>query len=441
MTEEKFIKTLKSLDLADLILNAENSIIYSSVNLHEEITIALVEAYKKGVDVKVIIDTGEENYRNGFGDIKSIEKLKNASIEIYEVKGNLISFLIADDKGYFIFTQSRIFQDDPSGPNAVLMDSNTLLKITAHYFPPKSLEDKKALIEKAIELQDETETELKEIIKDIETGECDIELKTIDENKLVITKENLKINPPLQPDLKRKINTYTAKIQFVELNFIGSNFRTAKVKIPNNALPFRNTELKKSLETKLHLFEDIKNNHDFEKFNEIKLMVERLRFKPNQPGNQEAFLIPISCRKKSIIRVIYKKQFLTKLEDIKKAIREYKKNTLEELEKEILKRKKTIKNELIEFLKENPPKEYNKYSQATLFDKIEDSVQSIVSKIKFPDVSRLISGLEIKYNFYDLTFEDFRDKKLIKEFREKEILKSEELNEIVDINKAFKAAR
>ena len=240
--------------------------------------------------------------------------------------------------------------------------------------------------------------------------------------------------------MKRRINTYTAKIQFVELNFKGSNFHTAKVNIPNSALPFRNAELKKSLETKLNLFDDIKDNQDFEEFNNIKQMVESLRPRQRHIESEKVILIPISCRNKNVIRVTDKKELLEKLEEIKKAIKNFQQGTLEYLEKEILRRKKTIKKELIDFLNVNPPKDYQKYSQPFLFEKIEDIVQQIVSQIKFPDVSKLISELKLVYNFYDLTFEDFRDDELIKEFREKEILKSEELDDIISIKEAFEAA-
>src|SRR5690606_7342754 len=129
----------------------------------------------------------------------------------------------------------------------------------------------------------------------------DIKLSNIDEKQLERTRKNLKLNPALQPDLKRRINTYTAKIQFVELNSVGSNFHTAKVNIPNSALPFRDAELKKSLEAKLNLFDDIKDNQDFEKFNQIKHMVEALRSRQKQSDSADSILMPIKCRNKSVI--------------------------------------------------------------------------------------------------------------------------------------------
>jgi len=437
----KFIDKLTFQQIAELILNAKSEVIFSSINIHSEIAIPLAEIAGRGIKVKVIIDTDEDNYRNGYGEIKTVDLLRSNKVEIYEVRGNSISFLIVDDTGYFIFPQSLIFKSDASGPNAVLMDSSTRLKLLAHYFPPKTKQEKDTLLDKALDLQNNTKQLIESIVDGINNEITDIKLSNIDEKQLERTRKNLKLNPALQPDLKRRINTYTAKIQFVELNFVGSNFHTAKVNIPNSALPFRDAELKKSLEAKLNLFDDIKDNQDFEKFNQIKQMVEALRSRQKQSDSADSILMPIKCRNKSVIHVNDKSKFLDRLELIKKEIESYQKGTLENLEKEILRRKKTIKKELSDFLKANPPKEYQKYSQSLLFDKIDDSVQQIVSQIKFPDVYKLISELKLKYNFYDLTFEDFRDDELIEEFREKEILKSEELDDIVSIKDAFETSK
>lgn len=78
---EKFIETLTFRKIINLIDNTKNRILFSSANLHEEVSIALLEASKKGVKIKVILDPAEENYRNGLGDIKSIELLEKAAKE------------------------------------------------------------------------------------------------------------------------------------------------------------------------------------------------------------------------------------------------------------------------------------------------------------------------------------------------------------------------
>ncbi len=444
---KKFIDILTFNRLISLIFECTSRIIFSSGNLHLDISTALLEASKKGIKVKVIIDPSEQNYRNGFGDIKSIELLQKVGIEIYEVIGNQVSFIIADDIGYIFFPQSKIFEEEPKGPNALLMDDIFKTKLIAHYFPPKSEQEKTQFINTIIDLGTSSNNELKNISDLVQHNKTDISLIELDNKKLAVVKKNLEINPPLQPDIKRKINTYIAQVQFVELKFEKSNFRTKKIEIPRDVLPYRNAELKRSLETKLNLFTDIENNADIQKFNEINKKVDNLRLNTKAQINNtrvnssNAFLIPITCRNKSIIEISNKEKFKTIIKEIENDVAEYKKGTFEQLEEEILNRKDSIKNELLAFLKANPPEDYANYSPDLFSKKTINLSQDLVSKIKFPEVKDLISGLELKYNFYDLTIEDFNDDELIAEFRKKGILTKEELDEIVSFKNAFEAAK
>ena len=126
----------------------------------------------------------------------------------------------------------------------------------------------------------------------------------------------------------------------------------------------------------------------------------------------DVFLIPITCRSnKSIIAVSQKSKFKEQLKSIEQEIEKYKKGTLENLEEEMLERKKAIKKELSDFLNENPPQSYSNYNDDLFARKIEDEAQKIISKIKFPEVADLISNARLIYNFYDLTIEDFKDEK------------------------------
>jgi hypothetical protein len=445
--KKKFIDILTFNRLISLILECTSRIIFSSGNLHLDISTALLEASKKGIKVKVIIDPSEQNYRNGFGDIKSIDLLQKVGIEIYEVIGNQVSFIIADDIGYIFFPQSKIFEEEPKGPNALLMDDIFKTKLIAHYFPPQTEQEKTQFIHTIIDLDTSSKNELKNISDLVQHNKTDISLSNLDNKKLVVVKKNLEINPPLQPDIKRKIETYTAKVQFAELKFDKANFHSKKINIPSEALPYKDVEIKESLETKLSLFTDVENNSDIKKFIEINKKVDALRYHPSKkelpptiPDN--VFLIPISCRgSKSIIKVPRKKEFKERIAVLEAEIENYKTGTLANLEDEMLKRKEKIKKELFDFLKANPPLNYSSYSKDLFIRKIEDESQKIVAKIKFPDISELVSGAELKYNFYDLTIEDFNDDELLAEFRKKGILTNEELDEIVSFKNAFEAAK
>ncbi len=441
MENNKFITIIKSQDIINLLWKAEFKIIYSSINIHQEIAIALSEAAKKGLQVDVIIDTDENNYRNGYGDIQSIDILKNTGVKVYEVEGNNVSFVIIDETGFFIFPQSRISIGDPSGPNAILIDKITQLKLLSHYFPPKSKQEKEKLIDKALDLHSSNKFEINTLIDDLEEGITEIKLQNLDIKKLEATKENLRINPPLHPDLKRLINTYTSKIQFVELKFVGSDFQITKISLPPKTLPFKDAKLIKLLESKMKLFDDVESNDDLRKLELIKEKVDNLRVKLNDKTKKSGYLIPISCRNKSIIKMDDRKKFLNEVGKIRKEITDYKNSTANKLEVAILNAKRLLIGNLIDFLKLYPPEEFKKFERETLFYKIEDYSQNIISKLKIPDSNDLLKKLELTCNFYDLTFEDFKDEELIQEFREKEILKSKELNDIVSSKNAFEVAK
>lgn len=425
-----FISVLKYNELIELMLSAEKLIILSAVSLHDDLAIPLIEAYKRDVAVNVVIDIDEDNIRNGFGEISSVEKLEENGVKVDQVDGNLISFIIVDDVGYFLFQQSKQFLEDTKGPNAVLMDDIIRTKLIAFYYQPEHEDD--FLVKDVASNIDITKSleELNDL--DYLSYQSSLIIKDLDHHRLEGIKKNLKLNPPLQPDLKRRINTYTTKVQFVELRFIKSNFSTKKIPLPKDALPFRDAKLKNAIESKLNLFENLDDNKDFKNFREIKDEEEVIRGK---------YLVPVKCRKKSLLKVIEKENFLANLMSIQEKIKKYKNAGLQELERAMLNRKNVIKKELTEFLRVNPPSEYSNYDESLLFDKLDDDIQKIVSRLKFPSAKSLITGLEIKYNFYDLTFEDFRDEELIEEFREKEILKSEELDDIVSIKEAFEATK
>jgi hypothetical protein len=438
---QELITLLSFAKLGELIINAQKIIIYSAASIHDEIAIYLCEAKKNDIKINVIIDANEDNIRNGFGEIKAVDNLQKNGVEVKQIDGNLISFIIIDEIGYFFFDQSKIFIDEAKGPNAVLMDSITMAKLVAFYYQPLNeddgfVKDYSDDINRSYDSNKELES------LDYLSYSSSYLIKDIDDNNIKEIKKNLKLNPPIKPDIKRKINTYSAKVQFAELNFVGSNLSSLKVKIPKDALPFKDHSLKKSLETKLKLFENIETNNEFNKLKKMKDQVESLRIKKYSTEEEikSGFLISVSCRNKSVIKIESKQKFISEVKEIQQEIDKYKANLLKELRMEVLERKKAIRTELLEFLKKNPPEEFsNENDSLYLFANIDDLSQKIVNKIEFPDISKYMTEMKLNYHFYDLTFEDFTDDKLIEEFRVKNILNSTELDEIVSMKDAFEA--
>lgn len=96
-----------------------------------------------------------------------------------------------------------------------------------------------------------------------------------------------------------------------------------------------------------------------------------------------------------------------------------------------------IKNEMKTFLSSNPPEEIKNYKPNHLEDKIEDIISKILNSIKYPDPHKIINSISINENFYDLTFEDFKDKNFLKELEKKGIMEKGEIEKIVSFKKAF----
>ena len=139
-----FIKSINSSQLNDLIISATERVILALPGLFKENAEAIVSKYLNGFkNIKVILNCSEKLIRQGYGEIVAIQKLKNTGVPIFDQPENLVSFIISDNKGYFIFPQSRIFLEDSHNvQNAIEMDPFSLEQIIGLFFPPSQVEKK-----------------------------------------------------------------------------------------------------------------------------------------------------------------------------------------------------------------------------------------------------------------------------------------------------------
>ena len=413
-------------------INASKNCIYIVLPGIDEVLAQLLIDIKKEcrVLIQVCIDNSEDTIRNGYGDAKGIDNLIENGINIRESKGNRVSFIIIDNSGYILFPESRIFSEEPAGPNALELDAFTITRLLAYYFPPvddKEREDLDVRFSNSIEMQTQwMHTVRNEVFNDPPSKVTDDFRK----DKHTETKMSLIKNPPISPNLQRQIKTYTAKIQFVELKFTGINMQSRSISIPKDAIPINNEELKKLLQTKMKLFQNFESNTGFEVLTQLKKKEELLR---------EDYLTTITCRQgKSIILVEMKGAFEGRLEKIKQEIQDINKQLPDLLETAILETKDIINAELLSFFKLNRPKEIQQYSNPEIVErKLKEYVADIIRGIHFPKTEKLIENISLKEYYYDLTFQDFSDDSLIEEFKKKNILKDADIKGIVEMKNAF----
>lgn len=395
-------------------------------------TLVVAKQQRPNITIKIVIDNSEEAIRNGFGDIEGIDKLIQSNIQILESHGNLISFIIFDSIGYFLFPHSRIFMDEAKGTNAFRIDPSSILLLKKHFFLNENSTDKfeltaivgdsnKYFLEAFDEIEN-TQIQEQQFVSDFDT-------KKHEENK-----KKLKVNPPLEPDLRRQINIYNAKIQFVELNFSGGNLENKITQLPEKALPVNSTELKSLIQTRIKMFQDIKNNPDYKILIDYRKKIEKLR---------KDYLKPITCRPgKSILEIDKKEMFLNELNVLKGESENLNKSLTTMLEKGKLDTLDLLKGELYKFFHANQPVELKYIDDSKTKERmLENIINEIVASVKFPDVSKLIKKISLTELFYDLTWNDFRDTKLHKEFMDKKIMTTDDINTIVNLKDAFETKR
>lgn len=433
--ENKFIYHFDFRKLTDLISDAKELIYLSIPNIHDELceTIITYKISNRVKDVRILLDNSERNYRNGYGEISAVKKLAAQGIEIYELKGNMISFIIVDGKGYYLFPQSRIFSsDDDLTSNAVSIDPISIFRLINYFFSPSQTISAETLNNQLIDKFEDVKRFMNNAQDDIMT-EKEFKTTPLLNTDIQTVDASLRKNPPIQPDLKRQIETYTSKVQFVELKFEGSRLDTISVSIPPRALPFKDQDIKKKLSTRMKLFDNLISKDDFVPFLDLKSQVNEIR---------KTYLTALTSRKdKNILRVDRKSEFLEKIGELKDSIPAAKKQVLNLLENEILNSEERIKKELTTFLTENLPEEFSDFAPDIRTRKIEQYINKLVSSIHFPPSTTILKNVELGVYFYNLTYEDFKDDNLLEEFKEKGIMDSNDLESIVKIKEAFEAKR
>lgn len=412
------------------IFNASENLYLSIPSIDEEMADALilVKQQKPTIKIKVVVDNSEDSIRNGFGDIEGIDKLTKNDIQIFQSDGNLISFIVSDTIGYFLFPHSRIFIEKAKGTNAFRIDPVSIKLLIHYFFPSEEKTDNKKFEQTAI--IGDANKHFEEAFKELENNNRQSAVSEFDNKKHEENKKKLKINPPLEPDLQRQINTYTAKIQFVELKFSGGNLENKIAQLPEKAIPINSPELKSLLQTRMKMFQAIDKHKDFAKLQEFKNKVEKLR---------KDYLTPITCRpSKSIIKNDDKEKFLDELNKLKEETKTLNKTLATMLETGRLNTLDLLKSELKKFFRTNEPDELKNLNQQDIKDrKLEEIINKIVTSVKFPEVNKLIEKILLTELFYDLTWSDFKDEKLHKEFVDKKIMEQNDIESIVKMKEAF----
>ncbi len=385
--------------LVDILFKAKKQVVLSLPNINTELADTIIDLKTKGLQITVFIEIDEQSYRTGYGEIEALKKLTAANVTVSDKKNVNLYFIIVDSIGYFHFPKSRFTEEEGIAYDLFPMEPNQV----------KALKFLFVVLDEEDEIEDEIIEHIDLNVIQTITGS----IKTPDKDTIRELITTITNDPPLKPEYNRKLSVYTAKFQFVELKFKGANLHVKKIKLPSNALPFRDAKLKKAVEANLRMFTELPEQEFMKPFFDLKIEVEILRDK---------YLVYLKERDKNLIKREKKVEFEKELILIQKKVEEVKKALLNKLQAEIGKSRDSIIGNLAEFLQVNQVDNLIGLEGETLKKEIEYTARQIVGNIHFPLASKLLEGISFTHSFYDITWDDLNNPKVLKEMVDKKLI-------------------
>jgi hypothetical protein len=424
----KFIETLNFGSIVELLALAKNSVYISLPGVDEEIAKALI-TFNKKIDINVLFDNSESSIRSGYGEIKAIEMLREGGIKLKECSGNFISFIISDDTGYFIFPQSRIFSAEPSGPNAVRIDPVTIQLLLLQYFGTPERIDKYS--EGHTNALGKTYTYFERAFEEMNEEGAQVKSISFDDGKYDEIKKQINQNPPVEPDIRRILDVYTTRFQYVEL--IAKNIKIGqhRANMPEDSIPVQNKELRKRLISSIKAFENIERSIELLELGELESKVKDIR---------KEFLIPITCRNgKNLIKKERLVAFRAQVEVLNEEFKTISKKLKGVLTAEIERTKEQIRNEWRLIFKQFPPEELKDVTEKDndYQKKIELILNRMIREIKFPPLDKIVTEFSLNAYYFELTWDDLKDDVLIAELIKKVVIEETDQTKLADFKKAL----
>jgi len=426
---DPLINTITHSVLIGLLATAHREVVYVAPGVPTNIAEALVALRSKGVRIRVVIDSAETSFRNGYGELAAVERLQKADCEVLEVAGNRISFLITDDAGYLLFNQSLALEEQGPGTNAVQIDAVQQQQLLLHFFPPRDLFEATQRIQALQRAVEQTSVDVSRLTAEVDGRIGQLGATPLNSVVFAEVAESLTNNPPVHPDRKRQTMVYTSKFQFVELEFKGANLGHKRVDIPKDVLPVRDKRLKDALETKLRILEDQKD-----------LPKSWLTLKDEVEKVRETYLVKIASANKNVLNLNQKQAFIDAVKKLEETVSKAKQELSSFLMAEVTRTRNRFAQTLTEFHADNPPDELISYVDDENYPTyLKDYVADKVRRIIFPKPAKEIEKVTFTLRYFDVTWEDLNSEKFLEELQSKKLISKKDFEQLRATEQMFKS--
>ena len=342
--------------------------------------------------ITVHLDFSEHTIRMGFGDLKAVETLQNAGIEVGHTSGLRTGLVIIDDNDGYVFTPTALYVEaEVSGdaPNAVRLSREQILDALSRL----SLTTKVRAIASA-----KTEEEQEQI------REQPVEMpsKTVADDEISEVKQQFQEAPLLRHDLSRQVRSYSAHMQYVEIELKGTAIQRRTIPIPKSIQGLGGG---KNIDGRLKTtFDLIKKDGSFssKKF-EDEMRQIRKDFTPQLGKGRDR--VVLKARKQNLEK---------RLNDLEENLQKHKEQIKNALQKELDKSKKAVVDYYLPIVRKNPPEAL---IGGTLGLKPSDNERQKWLELEldavFPKAESLVKGMELNIRYKDVTYESLNDARFI----------------------------
>lgn len=236
---------LNTSKICKYIKNAVNQVVFVAPAIHNDISIELLHAFERQIEVTIIVDESPEVERMGYGNVESLITLSKNSIDLRKCSGIRIGFLNVDDISYIYSPVPTILQDEPvnnSFPNAILLSEIEARDILNSIFPN-------------------------------ENNEVEIAAESIQKDEIDNAVKDIEARPPIKPELARRMTVISSIFQIVDVEFKGSGLKNNSIQVNPEVLGLKNNELTKKFNIKFSMFK----NADIMELDKLKDDFENLK--------------------------------------------------------------------------------------------------------------------------------------------------------------------
>lgn len=378
--------------LCAMIQYAQDKLIIVAPGLSQDVASAVADRIKRDdgpTMLSIIIDIDPEVYRLGYGDMRSIDILRNAlelrNEQIQIQKGVRIGLIVADTEILAFAPTPRYIESGSNSqdkPNAIRITESCAMDIPVAC---GSEEDFKSIIKQEVGLDFATE-------------------KIIEE-----TRQDLEDNPPRVFDLVRLERVFNYSLEFVEFSVENFKLNTRSVQIPPQLLGLVEKKLQERIRNSFRVFE---NETPFV----LKAAVPHPPFQPETNGQRQLDVTPAGSLKIELsetwlsteaarIRKDYfiplgssaygnlilkrnKTLFVAEIERLKKLVELYAMKVRESIEAKILTTRDALIKDLFPRIKASPPRQWinqsvdGKLSDATIRKRLEVEIAKVFQQVE-----------------------------------------------------------